>query len=293
MIYTYRDTDDIIGDPNHAVCQCILQINALVISSAQHALSLSNLDQNRPKQGLWYRSAMHFMTEPKNGIPDFLHTYYGSAVEDLVNIQIGALPPFPSVRIILQQPNCGTRPDIVLNYMGKSYAWLDITSMRNVGHIRRKANWFENPKPFVAELLYPTLILREIRTDPESHMGTRAHFNHAVRMHSLDERILMRHMIRCTDHALARLSGRPVKHIRRSEISNAFTSAFNLHASYPYIHLCIKSILLKYRASREGMLPKAAADIYNCFYTGNTSQSWEKAREMIEKSYRNNTHILP
>lgn len=120
MIYTYRDTDDIIGDPNHAVCQCILQINALVISSAQHALSLSNLDQNRPKQGLWYRSAMHFMTEPKNGIPDFLHTYYGSAVEDLVNIQIGALPPFPSVRIILQQPNCGTRPDIVLNYMGKS-----------------------------------------------------------------------------------------------------------------------------------------------------------------------------
>lgn len=288
MIYLHNDRDHIYGNVNHPVFRCTQQIDALVTASARNALFLSNLNRQRPKQALWYDDAINYLRHPNNALPPFLYAHYGSAVEDLVNIQIDGLLLPANVRIILQQQNNGTRPDIVIYYMNESYAWLDITSVHDAKHVYRKANWFERPRSFVAELLYKDLTLCEIRTDHETRIAQLAHFNHAVRIHSLNERVLTRHMMRCTNHALARLSGKLRKDTRKSEISDAFSSAFGLRPSYPCIHLCIKSILQRYRNSCEIMHQNTASEIFNRFYTANhTSQSWEKALEMIEESYKN------
>lgn len=299
MIYKHYDQDDIYNDANHIVIRYIRQIDTLVTVSAQKALFLSNLDQQRPKQALWYDSAKRYIDRSNNNdssdnnIPPFLYSYYGSAVEDLVNMQIKNIPCPSSIGIILQQQNSGTRPDIVIYFNQKSYAWLDITSQRNVGHIWRKANWFNNPRPFIAELLYENLSTTKIRETSEDHIGHYAHFNHTLRMHTLNERILMRHMMKCTNHALARLYGRLRKDTRKSVISDAFTFAFNLHSPYPCIHLCIKSILHRYRNSCDIMYQSTATEIYNRFYTDGTSQSWEKAQEMIKKSYQSTEACQP
>ncbi len=286
MIHPHLDRDQIAENRNHAVFQFIKEIDAHVQISAQNALFLSNLDRQRPKQARWYDDAHNYLYSHNHDIPPFLYVHYGSAVEDLVNMRIRGMTCPAGIQITLQQEFNGTRPDIVIKFQGAAYAWLDITSKRNKGHIYRKANWFNSSLPFIAELLYTDLSRGAIRENPADHIGRRAHFNHMIRMHDLNERVLICHMMKCTNHALARLSGRLRNDTRKSVISNAFTSAFNLHSPYPCIHLCIKAILHRYRNSCEIMHQNTAAEIYNRFYSDDTSQSWEKAREMITKSYQ-------
>ncbi len=66
--------------------------------------------------------------------------------------------------VILQAKRGNSRPDVVLQFMGKDVAWLDITSTVSEGHIfdKNSEGWFGTP--YVTEVTYKGLKLNELNT---------------------------------------------------------------------------------------------------------------------------------
>lgn len=287
MIKLYSDPDIIYRYPDSRIYAYIQEIDRLVVSSARNACILSNLNRQWPKQNQWYNSALLYLTAPDRGIPDFLYAHYGSAVEDLVNLQIRSIQPLPDgIRTILQYTHGSARPDIVILKDREEYAWLDITSQKSKGHIKNRPGYLNASRSVTAELLYDDLIPSNIRMTAHGGVGSRIKIHHAERISSIGERQLERHMAKCTDQALFRLSQGYRKSLSKSDVSRSFVNAFGLPGTPPCIHQRIKSILKKYMDSYTGLYRNTASEIYRQFYS-DTPQSWAKAQEMIIESYQN------
>ena len=108
----------------------------------------------------WYHKAKSYFDDPVE-TPSLIHAKFGYAVETFVNksLKNKSLHGF---EVELQKSKGGTRPDIVLNKDGKEVAWIDITSEDSIGHIKRKQSSSWKTKPFVAEVTYKALDLKEI-----------------------------------------------------------------------------------------------------------------------------------
>lgn len=86
----------------------------------------------------------------------------GYAVESISTKLLNNPSPGRELKPILQATRGQTRPDIVLRRGGTDVAWLDITADSSKGHILNKEGGGWSTKPYVAELLYPSVTAKSI-----------------------------------------------------------------------------------------------------------------------------------
>ncbi|MDP2314524.1 MAG: hypothetical protein Q8P41_16600 [Pseudomonadota bacterium] len=96
----------------------------------------------------------------------FIHAAYGYAVESLANASMntGSLDSaLPNGHTLSTQATRGaTRPDIVTKNAGKDVGWFDITASASEAHIFNKTGSGWTTRPYVAEVTYPSLGLKDV-----------------------------------------------------------------------------------------------------------------------------------
>lgn len=136
-------------------------LNQRVDAAYQQAMQWQTLD-NSPEAmvQLWFNAAQQYAQNP-DVEPRVIHARFGYAVEALACMGLNNTQLY-GLNIQTQVAHGHTRPDVVASVGGHDVAWLDITSEGSVGHIRGKdgAGW--NNTPFVYELIYPQLQLRDL-----------------------------------------------------------------------------------------------------------------------------------
>lgn len=233
-------------------------------------------------------------------VPDnkpLLYAQYGYAVEEYVNIEIrsGNLPPPRGYKISLQETHGSTRPDFVIKRKigaarDETLAWLDLTSENSSGHINQKSGIGWQKAPFVAELFYPPLKLDKIGIVGRHSIGKRAHLNSAIRRQTVQQRGLNRHMVCCTNKALARLSSQ--KTISRPQIAEAFEREFH----YPLKNIknrqqIVRGILKKYIADSQSNYPTKANYIISEFYSEIRTRETDSMQYVRDSYAANNLYI--
>ncbi len=205
-----------------------------------------------------------------------MYVQYGYAVEEYVNIQIkaGILSPPAGYEITIQEIHGSTRPDFVIKQNAPSgqetVAWLDLTSQHSVDHIKNKIGTGWKNTPFVAELFYPPLNLSNISTSGNSSIAQRAYLNSAIRRQEMNHRLLIEHMVNCTNIALNELYGelsRSVNKVNTTGIAKIFQAKFNcnLICIYNYQQI-VKGILVEYMTAPRNYYHATARYILLNFY---------------------------
>ncbi len=205
-----------------------------------------------------------------------MYVQYGYAVEEYVNIQIEAgIPPLlAGYEITIQETHGSTRPDFVIKQNTpsgqKTVAWLDLTSQHSVDHIKNKIGAGWKNTPFVAELFYPPLNLSDISISGNYSIAQRAYLNSAIRRQEMNHRLLIEHMVNCTNKALGKLYGelrRPVNNVN-SHVAWVFERAFNCDLLRINNHQqIVKGILVEYMTAPRNYYHATARYILFNFYS--------------------------
>lgn len=239
-----------------------------------------------------------------------MYTQYGYAVEEYVNIAVQnkSLPPPRGYTISIQETHGSTRPDFVIGYVtdsgkNETLAWLDLTSIHSSGHIRRKSGTGWQRTPFVAELFYSPLILSNISMAGDYSIAERAHLNSAIRRQELQQRQLIRHMVKCTNDAfgilypvlkLADDNGRdPRNAIGPKKIAEVFEKAFECDLQCIGNHQqIVKSILAEYMTAPQNSYRATARYVIYYFYS-DTHSNKAAAMRYVRDSYVKNAQNGP
>ncbi|GAB4108555.1 MAG: hypothetical protein OHK0022_60120 [Roseiflexaceae bacterium] len=160
VAYPTKYKGDLLRHKN-AVDQVTNELNQRVDTAYQQSLQWQTLSQSKdPMVRQWYKTAEAFAQNPDRE-PRIIHARFGYSIESIAcqgldNTQMNGL----TIRI--QVAHGHTRPDIVLMADNQEIAWLDITSRGSEGHIRGKSGAGWTSRPFVRELVYPQLQLRNL-----------------------------------------------------------------------------------------------------------------------------------
>jgi hypothetical protein len=140
------------------------EIDAIVQTAYQLARGFQALnpgDNKFLKQ--WKASATKYFQSPGEAPPKLISAHFGYAVESLASAQISGRR-FQGLHVLLQVTHGSSRPDIVLiddsDGAAVEVAWLDITAAKSTGHIQDKASSGWTSRPYIAELVYPSLDLQ-------------------------------------------------------------------------------------------------------------------------------------
>ena len=160
----FREQPEGLVDQGHidAAKRVADRIDTGVKQARQQALNWPAFTGMGGYLGLWSTTAQAYNADPDNADMEFVHARFGYAIETLACEELGVMAE--GLKISLQVASGMTRPDIVLRLPdGKTdVAWLDITAERSKGHIKNKASSGWSTKPYVAEILYPSLDPTEI-----------------------------------------------------------------------------------------------------------------------------------
>lgn len=236
-----------------------------------------------------------------------MYTQYGYAVEECVNIEVqnGNLPPPQGYTISTQETHGGTRPDFVIRYVtdaarSGTVAWLDLTSIQSSGHIFQKSGTGWRTTPFVAELFYSPLRLSNIGMAGDYSIAERARFNSAIRKQETQQRLLIEHMVRCTNKALGILyselsritSGVPRNAISRLQIAEVFEREFHYNLRCIYNHQqIVKGILVEYMTAPQNYYHAAAKYILFNFYSEIHSRKADAMRYARDSYVGNSPYV--
>ena len=140
----------------------VTMLNQRVDQAYQQALQWQTLAHNPdPLVQRWYEIASAYAQNPDKE-PRIIHARFGYAIESLAcqglnNTQHNGL------NISTQVAHGHTRPDMVASIPnGPEVAWLDITSAGSIGHIEGKEGAGWDTRPFIYEIVYPKLQLRDL-----------------------------------------------------------------------------------------------------------------------------------
>lgn len=286
MIRIYRDIYQIKNNPGSQLFAIIRNISSIVLNAAEQAYNRSALNTTRAKQKNWGDEIDNYLAGKKTDRDDYRNAFYGSAVEDIANINIAVAYKYSvsGYRVFLQDRRDGTIPDIVIKDLAdKDQAWLDITSEHSAGHIFSKSSTGWTTTDFVAELLYPKLDMTNIRNTDKSYIGARTHALSTTRLYEVYRDKVDKYFEARFSAALNDLS-------KHSPISLAATAmyveaAFNVYFPENRKHPAIKSMLQMYcdrSASDEGK--KYAHYLLTQLYK-DSSQDKSYANAYITKSY--------
>lgn len=236
-----------------------------------------------------------------------MYTQYGYAVEECVNIEVqnGSLPPPQGYTISTQETHGDTRPDFVIRCVANTarsdtLAWLDLTSIQSSGHIFQKSGTGWRTTPFVAELFYSPLILSNISMAGDYSIAERAHLNSAIRRQETQQRLLIEHMVRCTNKALGTLysvlrritSGDPRNAISRSQIAQVFEKEFHCNLKYFHNHQqIVKGILVEYMTAPQNYYHATARYILFHFYSDIHSRKADAMRYVRDSYVGNGLYV--
>ena len=165
--YRSQANDQVGDDALEAADRVANKIDQRVKQARTQALNWPDLENERGHLKRWHKVAGEYCANP-DGIQDFVHSSFGYAVETLACRELNHEEEGLTVSL---QVNAGaTRPDIVLSIPGDGpeVAWIDVTATQSAGHIFNKGGGGWNTKPYVAEVLYPSLDKAEILTGMEN-----------------------------------------------------------------------------------------------------------------------------
>ncbi|MCR2807076.1 eCIS core domain-containing protein [Paenibacillus soyae] len=135
-------------------------INQRVLQARKDAVAWQTyVATNNKHLALWYQSASSFVQNPVNE-PKLIHARFGYAIETLACA--GLAGSHGGLHIDLQVASGHTRPDIVVSDGVQELAWIDITSEKSKKHILGKDGSGWRRRPFVYEVLYDQLELKEL-----------------------------------------------------------------------------------------------------------------------------------
>ncbi len=294
MLEIYYDTYRISDQPNPLI-ELVLDIDMLVEECAERAYYYTSLDFTNPTQRNWCIAIERYYETESS---PFIKTYYGSAVEEMVNQRLILYQMRRRYRykIELQVTHGNTRPDIVLVDSFENnceVAWLDITSERSAGHIFSKSGrgWYTTN--FVAELLYPACDLTKIRETDENGIESCSKAMHIAKQISKRNNILLEYLLSKMTVALGVFDSMDTKN--RSTLLTVIEYVFNYPLPSNHKHTTIKSLLLKYLWSNEEV--NYSSEEYNEFVRrilkmyNSDHQNVALATSYLSDSYDRNTAL--
>jgi hypothetical protein len=161
----------------HDLDDFIKQLEELVLKAANQALVLDQLaNDSGGRIDRWIMLATEYLANPAQP-NSFLYPSYGYAVETLANQSIQSLALPVGWHCTLQANHGTTVPDMELTGPAGEKAWLDITSTRELNHIRNKVGSGWKNSEVVAEILYVSLVdrgLGNIRESGNMYHGIKA-----------------------------------------------------------------------------------------------------------------------
>jgi hypothetical protein len=159
----HEDSEELSYVQNQAaVAAVVRRVVELVDGARPVALDWRNLiNHSDPHVSRWASTADKYYHDTERA-PDFIHAWFGYAIEALACEQLA--PIESGLTVDLQVAVGATRPDIVLSRADEQIAWLDITSSDSQGHIFGKSHSAWQTRPFVYEILYEPLQLPEVLT---------------------------------------------------------------------------------------------------------------------------------
>ena len=153
--------DELVIKWKSTVEQFVSGINHEVEQARSLACNWQSLQADGGYIGQWITAADTFFKNPSVA-PPFIHARFGYAIETLA---CNNLPEdFKGLTVHKQFTAGSTRPDLVLRdtETEEQIAWIDITAEASAGHIRGKDGGGWKTRPFVCEILYNSLDLKEI-----------------------------------------------------------------------------------------------------------------------------------
>lgn len=227
---------------------------------------------------MWCRAALSYLETGTE--PEFLTARFGYAVEEYVNNAVEAGRVDCSGLTILVQARRGiTIPDFVLvDSNGNDYAWIDITSERSVGHIRRKGSGWDRI-PFAAEAMYTDFDASRI-TLGEDTIASRAKIRTILRQATEEDRELFDYMRRTLDRALCPITFRqPLNSANLAkQIEKKFKREFAPNYKYPIINWMLQKYISMDKAHYKSVARRAL------FCVRSAGQNKTEAIEYIKES---------
>lgn len=164
---TFADTT-VIEEYKDKIGQLVEFINKRVLQARKDAVAWQAFaaENSNKHLKLWFQSAHSFVQNPE-GEPSMIHARFGYAIETLACN--GLAGTHGGLKIDLQVASGHTRPDIVVSDGVTELAWIDITSEKSKEHILGKDGSGWRRRPFVYEVLYDQLDLKELLASTNDH----------------------------------------------------------------------------------------------------------------------------